>query len=150
VKAEQKKAAKPAKVVKVKVEKPAKVEKPKVVKPAKVIEKTLHWQTYSNQTCLFVTGYSTQELLDKADHFSAAYGESAVVSLSGRVLIAGELQTISGYAPANHVRGDVWHLIYDAVDVEPFDKTWDGAKVSVAREGVLEKFHGKLNRKEGK
>jgi len=141
-------AAKPVKVVKAKAEKPAKVAKPKAEKPAKVIEKSLHWQTYSNQTCLFVTAYTTQELLDKADHFSAAYSENAVVSLSGRVLVNYEVRTISGFAPATHIGADAWKLTYDdGVTVEPLNKTWDGAKISVAREGVLAKFHGKLNHK---
>jgi hypothetical protein len=125
------KAAKPA-------PKPAKAVAPK---PAKEIKRSLKIQGVAS---VIVTGYTTQELLDKADHLASAYGQAPYVMLSGTVLVDDEPRDISGFAPAVNIGGDTWKLIYDEVAVKPLGTTWEAAKFIVSTPEVVEKRHGKL------
>ena len=117
---------------------------PVAPKPEQKVVKSIRTQSYTRQTGVIVTGYTTQELLDKADQLTRAYERGADIMIGGRVVVDGGVQVLKGFAPAIHQELNTFALVYEQYTITLPGDVWDSAKIAVSAPGIVEKHHGSL------
>jgi len=112
------------------------------VKPVRTAEKSSAPIMRTYQTGLDVTGWTSQEIIDKAAEMEKVFDRNVDILLSGNMLNdGGEVKHFGNvFHPAHHLDGDKWSLYYGGnLHVRPANgSTWDHAKIVIFPEGELD------------